>query len=1230
MPPSPLYDVFLCHNSPEKATAVWLEQRLASEGIRAFLDRNLVPGTSLPAEIQTALAASSSFTVLFGPSGIGGWQELEIDAAVHRATHDAFRIIVLMLPGADSAGLPLFLAHRLRIDFSSGLEDPAAFQRLLDGIRGNLPDLERDASEAPSPPPYRSMAPPASGFVVRSELAAVLQVLTGEPAPAAPASPAGTTTVALTTALRGAGGFGKTALAQAVCGHADVRRRFPAGILWTRFGERLTEADRLARVRDLLHRWTGRDAAYETLDAAAGQLRTLLSGRPVLLVVDDVWLAADVEPFLGLEPPAALLVTTRNTRALPASARSIVVDALELPRAVELLGQSLAPLPPPPVVERLTRRLGEWPILLRLVNAQLREEYRGGLRAEAAFQLVDGALDAAGLTAFDREDEEARDLAVRRTIEASLQRLSQPERQRYGQLAVFAEDQQIPLSVLAILWRADGPEVHRLCRRLTEMSLLYSFDPAAPSIQLHDVMRAYLLREHREALQAFHHDLVERYAEAERTGGLPADMEIYFVSWLPSHLQEAGKDTDLEQLLFSYRWLATKVVKAGVNAAIADYQLLGGDEDARRVQQALRLSRSVLIQDARQLAGHLHGRLAGIASSKLTALLSEASAGQTGLWLRPLLATFERPSGSFAFRVHAHRGEVRAIVQLDRERFATAGTEGEIRVWDFASGELITVLAGSGGPLRHLVAVSPSRLLAGGDDGVVRLWDLDQEEVVRAFASPASPVTALRARREEFLVGYEDGTLQLWNLESEQPHRTFQGHDSKVKDVGFLDARIIVSISGDRTLRVWNTVGAHQLQAVTIPPWGAEKMEVTASNELVLGIFASQIQVWKLHAHRLELRRSLPHRGVGLDALCMLSRNLGVSSIGSQSAIQLWYPRTGSLGNEIHVPGNGVTALARFDGSHLLCGSQDGSISVQSVAGMQEPGSGTPEVGVFALAPVDAATVVSTTARGLRVWQIPDPAPVREITGHAEHVSCVCALGPERVASSSGSTVRLWNPHTGELLRTLQCAHQLGVIAALAENLLVVAPSVAAVANLPMQLWEVVSGVKLVDLPAFPGGAATLRCIQGKFLLVGSYDGPVYHLDLDLTQPSVRRNFVLRGHERGVFSLAILDSGRIASGSLDSTIRIWDLASQETLRVLEGHASEVMGLAALSPNILASASADHSLRIWDVGAGALLTRLDLDAGLTSLAAMPDGTLVAGDHAGRVHFLRVEGLPDPTP
>ena len=227
--------------------------------------------------------------------------------------------------------------------------------------------------------------------------------------------------------------------------------------------------------------------------------------------------------------------------------------------------------------------------------------------------------------------------------------------------------------MLEVLWGVGGAEAHRLCRLLFEMSLLYAFDPVAPSIQLHDVMRAYLLREHRDAIETFHRDLVDRYENARRVGRAPADLERYFVSWLPSHLKAGRRDADLEQLLFSYRWLETKVVRAGVNAALADYQRLSDDQDARRMQQALRLSRSVLTHDARQLAGHLHGRLSGAGSPRMTGLLSAASAGQTGPWLRPLLASFAPPSGPFEFTIHAHRGEVRAIVQLDREHFATTG-----------------------------------------------------------------------------------------------------------------------------------------------------------------------------------------------------------------------------------------------------------------------------------------------------------------------------------------------------------------------------------------------------------------------------------------------------------------------------------------------------------------------------------------------------------------------------
>src|SRR5262249_42576524 len=44
-------------------------------------------------------------------------------------------------------------------------------------------------------------------------------------------------TTAITTALRGAGGFGKTTLALALCHDGEIQAAFPDGILWIELGE---------------------------------------------------------------------------------------------------------------------------------------------------------------------------------------------------------------------------------------------------------------------------------------------------------------------------------------------------------------------------------------------------------------------------------------------------------------------------------------------------------------------------------------------------------------------------------------------------------------------------------------------------------------------------------------------------------------------------------------------------------------------------------------------------------------------------------------------------------------------------------------------------------------------------------------------------------------------------------------------------------------------------------
>jgi putative hemolysin len=529
--------------------------------------------------------------------------------------------------------------------------------------------------------------------------------------------------VAITAALRGAGGYGKTTLATALAHDPEVQDAYFDGILWVTLGEK--PENLLLIISDLVETLTGTRPGLATPIAAAAKLSESLGDRRILLIVDDTWREQDLNPFLQGGPRTTRLITTRLSRVVPPGAYRQVVDAMKDREARELLSRGLPTdqvLTQSKELNDLAGRLGEWAQLLKLVNGFLRErviEVNEPLRN--AIGNADARLTKEGLSAFDADDEGDRTRAVASTINLGLGLLDEKQRARFAELAVFPEDADIPIGIVTRLWHETAGlgegRTKDLLIRFYGLSLLLGLDLNQGTLRFHDTTRRFLQDlAGTEGLVARHKRLLKAIGDIGKSEDADALTRRYFYLYRPHHLAEAGDRETLDAILLDPSWLKAKLAATGSPAAlVADYDRHGVGELQNFIGRTLRLTTGICARDQRQLIPQLLGRMRWCKSIG-TADFLDAARRQVvppAILEQRLSLT---PPGAETAHLEGHSGLVSALCVLPDGRLASGSWDYTIRLWDTTAGAETARLEGQSSWVTALCVLPDGRLASGSGD----------------------------------------------------------------------------------------------------------------------------------------------------------------------------------------------------------------------------------------------------------------------------------------------------------------------------------------------------------------------------------------------------------------------------------------------------------------------------------------------------------------------------------
>ncbi|MDV3348040.1 caspase family protein [Leptothoe sp. LEGE 181152] len=369
------------------------------------------------------------------------------------------------------------------------------------------------------------------------------------------------------SAIYGLGGIGKSVLASKLAHDKEIQCRFSDGILWATLGQ---NPDILPLLSGWIQALGDHDYKPTAIESASNHLRTLLYDKHILLVVDDVWNPAHLDPFRVGGGGCCVLVTTREARI--SDAQRYDLDVMSANQALELMTQKLSGTLSDAHRQQafaFAERVGYLPLALELAASQIEE---GVTWSELLEDLQDEVARLETLDIYGQaeipDDAKRKKYSLLACFNLSLKQLSPEQLQQFAWLGVVPEDVNLTQEMAETLWQVTSRQARAILRTFRSKALLLQGAQLAddtPSYRMHDLMHDLAQRLLRSpqgperdgelpglglTKSEAHGKLLEQYREKAENGEwytLKDDGYIYaHLTW---HMEQAEQTEEIHKLL---------------------------------------------------------------------------------------------------------------------------------------------------------------------------------------------------------------------------------------------------------------------------------------------------------------------------------------------------------------------------------------------------------------------------------------------------------------------------------------------------------------------------------------------------------------------------------------------------------------------------------------------------------------------------------------------------------